>query len=229
MIRILLADDHELFRAPLKQMIDTHPEMTVVGEASRGPEVLDVARRSLPDLVLLDVKMPGRGCEEVVIELREWRPAIKILIVTAGEDWEYALRLVRAGIDGYITKEASPARLLKAIENVSKGLDDFPPELQARLIRRFRDGDEGKPHEKLSRREYEVFIRLANARTVSEIADELNLSVKTISTYRTRVLEKLSLRNNAEIMRYALTHGLIKIDTEEEEHDEDQDPKDATE
>ncbi len=212
MIRILLADDHELFRAPLKRMIDSDPNMNVVGEASRGPEVLDVARRTSPDLVLLDVKMPGRGCEEVVAELREWRSALRILIVTSTEDWEYALRLVRAGISGYITKDASPDRLLQAIGNVSKGRDDFPQDLQAMLLQRFRSGDSGHPHEKLSKREYQVFIRLAEARTVSEVADELNLSVKTISTYRTRVLDKLSLRNNAEIMRYALQHGLIQLD-----------------
>lgn len=220
MIRIMLADDHALFREPLKRLVEEQDDMTVVGEASTASEILPLARRSLPDLVLLDVRMPGRGCVEVVQELRQWRPHLRVLIVTGEPDRSYAVRLFRAGIDGYITKDEEPAKLLDACRQVARGRKYVPGDLLEAITDALsRDSDRPR-HEDLSPREYEVFMHLAQAKTVSEIGEMLNLSVKTISTYRTRILEKLDLRNNAEIMRYALQHKLISFPDEGEEWEE---------
>jgi DNA-binding NarL/FixJ family response regulator len=222
MIRILLADDHELFREPLKRLIEAQDGMVVVGEAARTAEVLSEARRGNPDVVLLDIEMPGRSCVEVVADLKGWRRDLRILVVTGYHDKAYAVRLLREGADGYITKDAAPQTLLDAIKRVFHGNKYITPDLAEELARVLTRGSDEAPHQRLSAREYEVMLHLAKARTVSEIADELALSVKTVSTYRTRIIEKLGLRNNAEIMRYALQQGLIRFPEEPGKHGPDE-------
>lgn len=211
MIRILIADDHEMFRQGLRSLIAEEPGMEVVADAARSSEVLARARETDPDVVLLDIGMPGRSCVEVVSDLKKWKRGLAVLVVTAQPEDHYAIRLLKEGADGYITKEKASEELIEAIHKVFQGGKYVTTNL-AEVMARGYDPTSKLPHEHLSDREYQVMRLLADARTVSEIADELNLSVKTVSTYRTRILEKMGLKNNAEIMRYALRHGLIDFD-----------------
>ncbi len=210
-IRILVADDHEMFREGLRRLIAEDGGMQVVAEAARSSEVLERARETNPDVVLLDIAMPGRSCVEVLGDLKRWKRSVAVLVVTAQPGDLYGIRLLKEGADGYITKDKAAEDLISAIRKVFQGGKYIPPDL-AELMARGYDPSAKLPHDRLSDREFEVLVHLANARTVSEIAEELNLSVKTVSTYRSRILQKMNLRNNSEIMRYALQHGLLEAD-----------------
>ena len=210
MIRILIADDHAIVRHGLKQIIEKSGEMCVVAEADRGADALRKLREVECDVVLLDVSMPDMSGVDVLKQIHAERPHLPVLILSIYPEDQYAMRLIKAGAVGYMTKDSAPPEVVKALLHVAGGKKYISPAV-AELLANELGTTEGKlPHQTLSDREYQIFLLLAAARTVSEIADTLSLSVKTISTYRTRILEKMRLENNAELMRYAVDNHLAQ-------------------
>ena len=209
MIRVLVADDHALVRAGLKQILGMTGEIEVVGEACNGQEVMAEARRAPCDIVLLDIGMPGRSGLDVLKQLRVEHPDVAVLMLTMYPEEQYAVRALRAGAAGYLTKDSGPEELVSAVRKVAGGgryvsmrtAESLAFEVQGR----FRQS----PHESLSDRELQVLCMIARGKTVKEVAEELTLSPKTVSTYRARVLAKLNLRNNSEIAYYAVKEGLV--------------------
>jgi len=211
MIRILIADDHAIVREGLKQIVAQTADIHVVGEATNAAEVLSKLRTMKVDLVLLDISMPGRSGLDVLIEARKEYPELPVLILSLHAEDQYAVRALKAGAAGYLTKESAPDQLIAAIRKASSGGKYISPRLAERLALNLVSDKGVPPHELLSNREFQVFRMLALGKTVTEIADELSLSVKTISTNRTRILEKMVMKNNAEITQYALEHNLISL------------------
>jgi DNA-binding NarL/FixJ family response regulator len=209
MIRVLIADDHAVVREGLKQIVAETPDMAVAGEASDGHQVLEFARTQDCDLVLLDLAMPGKDGLDTLRELKLIRPHLPVLILSVYPEDQYAVRLLRAGAAGYLTKESAPEELVAAIRKVSRGGRYVSETLGERLAFRLRSGADRPPHETLSDREFKVMLLLASGKTATEVADALCLSVKTISTYRSRALEKMNMRNNAQFSFYAMKHGLL--------------------
>ncbi|HEX9733460.1 MAG TPA: response regulator transcription factor [Thermoanaerobaculia bacterium] len=207
-IRVFIADDHTMFREGLRRVLEDQPQIEVVGEAATGPETLSGARETRPDVVLLDLEMPGRGGFAVAEELKSANPALRVLVLTSYRDDEYAIRSLKAGAEGFLTKDRAAAEVVKAVRAVYAGGHYLPPELASSLA--FRLGrDEDRPaHEVLSDREFQVLRLIAAGKSTSDIAKQLNLSVKTVSTYRSRIREKMNLDSTAAIVRYALKHGL---------------------
>ncbi|MFC2059813.1 response regulator [Chloroflexota bacterium] len=202
MIRILVADEHAVVREGLKQIVALNRDMVVAGEVKSGQEVMDEVSKSHYDVVVLDISIPGKNGLDVLKELRSQRPNLPVLILSAYPDEEYAIRAFRAGAAGYLTTECAPDELITALRKVIRGGKYISSSLAEKLAFDLENGVEKLPHESLSDREYQVMCLIATGKTVSDIADEMALSVKTISTYRSRVLEKLNLKNNAEITRY---------------------------
>ncbi|MEM1178958.1 MAG: response regulator transcription factor [Acidobacteriota bacterium] len=208
MIKVLIADDHLLFRQGLRNLLELKG-LEVVAEASTGPETLEEARRTRPDIVLLDVAMPGRGALETMQSLKDHDGKVRILMLTGHPEDHYAIRCLKAGADGYLTKDNASEQLVAAIRRVNGGGKYISSQLAEQLAMSLQNDLGVAPHEGLSDREFQVMQRIASGETVSEIGEALCLSVKTISTYRTRVLRKLNLRNNAEIMQYAMREDLV--------------------
>ena len=209
MIRLLIADDHPVVREGLRRLITDATDMTVVAEAATGSEVVDQALRSDLDVVLLDISMPGPGFLEVMRQVRERRRNLPILVLSAHPEDRYALRALRSGAAGYLTKSRSPEELVEAIRKVYGGGRYVTATLAEKLAFNVTEESEPRPHHQLSDREYQVLVRLAGGKLVKEIAAELDLSPKTVSTYRTRILEKLELSTTADLVRYALEHDLL--------------------
>jgi two-component system, NarL family, invasion response regulator UvrY len=210
MIRILIADDHAIVRAGLKQFIVGEGDIQVAGEASTGAETIELVRNGEFDIVLLDIGMPDGSGIDTLRKLKTLRPDLPVLMLSGFAEEQYALNLLRAGAAGYVTKEAAPADLVKAIRTVRIGRKYVSPEL-AQILAAGVSGETDKPlHAQLSQREFQIFCKLAAGESVSKIADELLISVKTVSTYRTRVLEKMNLSSNADITYYAIKNGLIQ-------------------
>lgn len=209
MIKILIADDHAIVRQGLKQIVAEESDMTVAGEAQTAQQALDLVRTSQWDVVVLDISMPGRSGLEVLKELLRERRQLPVLMLSMHPEEQFAVRALKAGAAGYLTKDSAPTELITAIRKVLQGGKYVSPALAERLAFAL-TAPEQPLHETLSNCEYEVFRFLATGKTVSEIAENLSLSVKTISTYRTRILEKLNLKNNAELMQYAVRHRLVE-------------------
>jgi DNA-binding NarL/FixJ family response regulator len=209
-IRILIADDHAIVREGLARILADAPDMTVVAQAATGPEVLDAARASNPDVVLLDISMPGRGGLETLKDLKRLKAGLKVLILSMHPEDQYAVRFLKDGADGYMTKESASDQLITAIHKVHRGGKFISMHLAERIAESLGSPTEAKPHETLSDREFQVMTLIAQGKTITEISEELYLSVKTVSTYRTRILLKLGLKNNAQIMRYAFREGLVE-------------------
>jgi two-component system invasion response regulator UvrY len=210
-IRLLLADDHPVVREGLRRIVADNPGLEVVGEAVNGDEVLTVLRRSPADVVLLDISMPGPGFLQVLESLRSEHPTVAVLVLSMHPEDQYAVRALRSGAAGYLTKDHSPEQLVEAIRKVHRGGRYVSPTLAERLAADLATaGNRQVRHELLSHREYEVLCLLGSGRTVKEISAELRLSPKTISTYRARVLEKMQASTNADLVRYASQHGLIR-------------------
>jgi two-component system invasion response regulator UvrY len=210
MIRILIADDHAIVRRGLKQIIEDSGEMRVVAESVSGVDALRKIRDVACDVVLLDISMPDMSGIDVLKQIHVEKPQLPILILSIYPEDQYATRLIKAGAAGYMTKESAPAEVVKALLHVAGGKKYISPAV-AEILANELGADENKlPHQILSDREYQIFLLLASAKTVSEIADTLALSVKTVSTYRTRILEKMNLHNNAELMRYAIDNHLAQ-------------------
>jgi two-component system, NarL family, invasion response regulator UvrY len=208
MIRILIADDHAIVRAGLKQLVAANPGIVVAAEASTGPEAMSLIRKESFEVVLLDISMPGRGGLEILSEIKKEYPRLPVLILSMHPEEQYAMRALKGGASGYITKDSAPEELVAAILKVASGGKYITKSLAEQFLSLL-DAEESPLHTSLSDREYQVFRLIASGKTAMEIAKELSLSVKTISTYRTRILEKLHLKNNAQLIHYAVQNKLF--------------------
>ena len=210
MIRLFIADDHPVVRAGLRHIVEQDPDVIVTGEAASGYDLLDALTRTITDVVLLDVSMPGMSFIETLKRLRDEHPSVKILVLSVHPEDQFAVRALRAGASGYVTKDHSATELLDAVRRVFRGSRYISDTLAERLASFVDPRFEGMPHERLSDREFEVLRSLGTGLSVKEAADELHLSPKTVSTYRARLLEKMGLSSTADIVRYAAAHGLIQ-------------------
>ena len=210
MIRVVLADDHAILRAGLKQLLNSMGDIEVVGEAANGAQVLEAVRRGGFDVLVLDITMPGRSGLELIKLVKTERPELRVLVLSMHSEKQYAVRAVRAGASGYLTKETASEELATAIRRIAGGGAYVTPETAERLVLQSSTDGAGAPHTRLSDREYEVFRMIVSGKSLTEIADLLNLSVKTISTHKTRILEKLELASTADLVRYAGDHGLLE-------------------
>jgi two-component system invasion response regulator UvrY len=209
MLRILIADDHPVFRQGLKQIIAETPDMVVTDEATDGWEVLKKARTGCCDVVLLDISMPSRNGIDVLVQLKKENPKLPVLMLSMHPEEQYAVRALKEGASGYLTKESAPDELIQAIRKASTGGKYVSSFLAERLASILHMRSEELPHETLSAREYQVMCMIGSGKKVTEIAREMSLSVKTVSTYRSRILEKMKMKNNAELTRYAINNSLI--------------------
>jgi two-component system invasion response regulator UvrY len=209
-MRVLIADDHPVVRAGLKQILLSEEDVTLVGEASSTAEVLDLARRTDTDLVILDLTMPGASGLEVLRQLKRERPTVPVLVLSVHAENQFTHQVLKAGASGYLCKDSAPDQLVAAVRKVVGGGRYVSPVLAERLAEDLDRDSDRLPHERLSPREFAVMIMLASGQGVSDIARELSLSVNAISTYRARVFEKLCLKNVAELIRYALENGLVE-------------------
>ena len=210
MIKILIADDHPVVRKGLKEIIEEIPDMAVRGEASTGHEALEKVRKGDFDIVVLDISMPAGNGLDILKQLKDEKPELSVLILSMYPEEHYAVRVLRAGASGYLTKESAPEELIAAIRKASKGGKYISSSLAEKLAFDLEIDVERPLHETLSDREYQVMLMIASGKTVKEIGEELFLSVKTVSTYRSRILEKMKMKTNAELIHYAIKNGLLE-------------------
>ena len=208
-LRVLIADDHPIVRRGLREILAAETRIAEVIEAAHPQQVLDLARTCACDVVVLDLGLPGRGGLEVLKDLRRDHPRLPVLILSMQPEEQYAVRALRAGAAGYLTKDAAPAKLIEAIHKVTTGGRYISPAVAEQLAAGLTSDVTKPPQELLSDREYQVLRLIASGKTVGDIAEQLSLSVKTISSYRARILEKMGMSNNAELMLYAITNKLV--------------------
>jgi DNA-binding NarL/FixJ family response regulator len=209
MIRILVADDHAIVREGLKQILLGAEDFQVVREASNGAEVIQSIRDENYDAVLLDMSMPGRSGIDLIKQIKEEKPNLRILILTMHAEEQYAIRAFKAGAQGYLTKESAPAELVAAVRKVAANGMYVSNNLAEKLAFNLSAETDKLPHEKLSDREFDVFRRIANGQTLSEIAEQLSVSIKTISTHKTRILQKMEMQTQTDLIKYAITYHLL--------------------
>lgn len=209
MIRVLLADDHAMVRAGLREILSDTGDIAVVSEATNGNEALALVREHDYDVAVLDLTMPGRSGIELVRQVKEEKPGLRVLVLTMHSEEQYAVRALKAGASGYLTKESAADRLVTAIRRIAAGGAFVSAETAQRLALDVNAPNGLTPHTLLSDREFQVFRLIADGTSVSEIARQLNLSVKTISTHKTRIMRKMRLGNQAELIRYAIEHRLL--------------------
>jgi DNA-binding NarL/FixJ family response regulator len=211
MIKVLLADDHSIVRAGLRRIVEESGEMEVIAEAADGREAIDLVHKALPDVAVIDISMPGLDGLEVLSQLRNHYPKLPILILTMHEEGQYVVRAIEAGAMGYLTKQSAPEQLVKAIRKVHSGSRYVTDEAAEALALRIARGAQGQSAlDSLSMRELQVLRRLALGHTNREIASAYHISIKTVDTYRSRLLKKLNLRNNADLSRFAIQNRLIE-------------------
>jgi two-component system, NarL family, invasion response regulator UvrY len=209
-LKILIVDDHAIVRKGLKQILEGENDLAVVGEAQNGHEALQMTRDQAWDMVILDINLPGQSGLEVLTELHYQFPKLPILIMSMYSEDQYAVRVLKAGAMGYLNKQSAPEELVKAIKKISSG-GKYVSESMAEVLATNLDNRREQPvQDILSDREYQVLIQIASGKSVSEIAEILSLSVKTISTFRARILKKMKLKNNAELTYYVIHNGLIE-------------------
>lgn len=209
MIQVLIADDHPLLRAGLKAVLAEELDFSPPGEAEDSDQLLKQVDERPWDAIVLDIAMPGRNGLETLSEIRRRRPSLPVLILSMHSEEQFALRAIKAGASGYLTKTNAAAELVRAIRRILAGKKYVSAALAEVLANVIESGEERPLHEVLSDREYHVVCRIASGKSVSEIAEETSLSVKTISTYRARALEKMNMHSNAELTRYAIRNGLV--------------------
>ena len=209
-IRVLIIDDHPIVRTGIRSLLARAPDIEVAGEAADGEEGLRRAAETRPDVVVLDVSLPGTSGLEVLKSLKKQLPAAAVLMLSMHPEEQYAVRLLRAGASGYLSKEAPAETLIGVVRKVASGGKFVSPQVAERLAFNLDPDFEGPLHEKLSRREFEVLRLLASGKTASDIARELKLSIKTVSTYRRRILDKMSMSTTAQLIRYAFENRLVE-------------------
>ncbi|HVL58412.1 MAG TPA: response regulator transcription factor [Burkholderiaceae bacterium] len=209
MIRVVIADDHAIVREGLKQLLLAAGDLEVVAQAKDGFEVMQHVRDADFDVLLLDMSMPGRSGMELIRQVKSEKPRLRILVLTMHEEQQYAVRAIRSGASGYLTKESAPAQLVAAIRKVAAGGAFISAEVAEQLALGAMPQSESAPHETLSDREFQVFRLLVAGRTVSEVAEQLNLSVKTVSTHKARLMQKMGMSTHTELIRYAISHKLL--------------------
>jgi two-component system, NarL family, invasion response regulator UvrY len=210
MIKVIIADDHPIVRKGLKEILAEDPNIRVVDEAGDGHELLRKVRGGDFDMIILDISMPGLDGLDVLKQIKTERSGARVLMLTIHPEARYAVRCLKMGADGYLTKGSAPDELMLAIQRISGGRKYISQNLAEALTDELKSGSDRTPHETLSDREYQVMIRIASGKSLKGIAEELALSVKTVSTYRSRILEKLRLQNNADLTLYAFHHNLIE-------------------
>jgi two-component system invasion response regulator UvrY len=211
MIRILVADDHKMFRKGLKKVLEYNQDMVVADEASNGHEVLEKVSKNDYDILLLDIAMPGMNGLETLKQLKSQKAKLRIIVVSMYPEQQYAVRSIKAGASGYLTKESDTDELIEAIKKVYEGGRYISSSIAENLLFDLEPESERPIHENLSDREFQILCMIAKGKTVSEIAEELFLSVKTVSTYRCRILEKMRMKSNAELTNYTLKNQLILL------------------
>lgn len=208
MIRLVIADDHAIVREGLKRIVSGEPDMQVLGEAADGTEVMQCVRGDAFDVLVLDLSMPGRSGMELIRLVRSEQPRLRILVLSMHQELQYAVRAIKSGASGYLTKDSATDRLAQAIRKVAAGGAYISAEVAEQLALGAMPGSQGLAHESLSDREFEVLRLLAAGVSVSDIAQQLHLSVKTVSTHKAHLMHKLGLQNTSELFRYAIKHGL---------------------
>jgi DNA-binding NarL/FixJ family response regulator len=207
-IRLIIADDHPVVREGIRRILSQAPDMTVIAEAENTDTLLSLLAGTPADVVLLDIGMPGAGFLPTLRQIKETHPSTRVVVLSVYPEEQYATRAFANGASGYLTKDRSPDQLIDAIRRVQQGGRYVSPELADRLVGQLESARAGPPHTRLSEREYEVLCLLGQGHRIVTIAQRLNLSSKTVSTYRSRVLSKLGLHTNADLVRYVLEHGL---------------------
>jgi two-component system invasion response regulator UvrY len=208
-IRVLIADDHAVVRRGLRQILAETQDILVEGEAGTAEDAMRLVRTQRFDVVVLDINIPGASGLDLLAQLRREKPELPVLILTVYPEEQYAVRALKAGAAGFLTKESAPEKLLDAVRKVASGGRWVSAELGETLASLFAGEGKGAPHERLSDREFEVMKMLASGKTVSQVAHELGLSVKTVSTHRTRILGKMGMKTNAELTHYAVKNGVV--------------------
>ncbi len=211
MIRILIADDHAVVRNGLKQMLSEHADFVVAGEAADGIEVLKKLREQPYDLLLTDMAMPGRSGIELLKMVKDEHPKLAMLVLSMHKEEQYAVRALKAGARGYLTKESAPDQLVLAIRKVAGGGIFISPGVAERLALELHGNHEIEPHTLLSDREFQIFRMIVSGESLGSIADELSLSVKTVSTHKARILQKMQMTSSAELIHYAIRHHLLEL------------------
>ncbi len=209
-IKILIADDHGIVRRGLVQVISDTPDMLVVAEAENGNELLTKIKKLKIDIVVMDLDMPEKSGWDVIVQLKIDFPKIPVIILSVYPEEDYALKFFKAGASGYLNKTSAPEQLVEAIRKVTRGGKFISPSLAEKIAFDLGLDDNRTPHDKLSHREFQVFHMIASGKSVKEIAEELSLSVPTISTHRSHILEKMGISSTAELIHYAFKNGILK-------------------
>lgn len=209
-IKVIIADDHPIVREGFVQIISETSDLTVVGEAENGVELLDKIRELDLDLVVMDMDMPKKSGWDVIAQLKIENPELPVIVLSAATEEDHAIEFFRAGVSGFLNKMRPPKLLLEAIRKVAQGGKYISPELAEKLAFDLANTKDKRPYETLSPREFQVFCMIASGKTIGEISEEIALSVPTVSTYRARILEKMSMKTNAQITNYAYKHGILK-------------------
>jgi len=209
MIKVLIVDDHTIVREGLRQILEETLDIAVTGEASSAQEAINKVKNNDFDIVLLDISLPGRNGLDVLKQLKSIKPDLPVLILSMYPEEQYAIRALRAKAAGYLTKESASDELIKAIRKISQGRKYITSSLAEKLAFELEDNNSYSSHEKLSDREYQVMCMIASGKRIKEIAEALSLSVKTISTYRTRILSKMNMKSTSQLIHYAIKSGLV--------------------
>lgn len=210
MIRIVIADDHAVVREGLKRIVSSVEDLIVIGEAADGTQVMQQVRGNDFDVLVLDLSMPGRSGMELIKLVRCEKPKLRILVLSMHEELQYAVRAIKSGASGYLTKESAPSQLIQVLRKVAAGGAFISTDVAEQLALGSTLGGSNAMHEKLTDREFEVFRLIAVGMSVTEIAGRLNLSAKTISTHKANLMQKMNLQNQSELIRYAIRHGVTK-------------------
>ncbi|MDP4828145.1 MAG: response regulator transcription factor [Flavobacteriales bacterium] len=210
MINVVICDDHKIVREGLSKIISNFPDISIMADdIASGEELLQRLRSAQPDIIILDVSLPGRSGLEVLKQIKIFYPDIKVLVLSMYPEDQFAIRMLKAGASGYLHKDSAPEVLIEAIRTIQQGGEYLSPAITKLLYREMNNKNQELPHKQLSDREYEVFLAIGEGKANNQIASQLSLSAKTISTYRSRILSKMSMENNSDMIKYILLHNLL--------------------
>lgn len=210
MINVVICDDHKIVREGLSKIISNFPDISILADdIASGEELLQRLRNAQPDIIILDVSLPGRSGLEVLKQIKIFYPDIKVLVLSMYPEDQFAIRMLKAGASGYLHKDSAPEVLIEAIRTIQQGGEYLSPAITKLLYREMNNKNQELPHKQLSDREYEVFLAIGEGKANNQIASQLSLSAKTISTYRSRILSKMSMENNSDMIKYILLHNLL--------------------